>query len=349
MTLRPATLFKSGGPVSLRESTTMTNGTIFEDDPADREPRAITLSDLIALVVGVAVVLRIPWVFWPDPRDRIGSSASWIPYVWLAGQVLELSCLALLPVIILRRARFGGLIRPAEFLTVCCGFPALTWGAEILLISTFVRYNNGVNLRGPGLIGIPRRAYWQWQNGYHWTWEYGLVIAAFSASAALLIGRRRLPGSLRSALLMMVWLGIYETAPWLLRQSALYVVTRFFTNGILSGVNGLIIASLTRNLPRFVLFSIPFLVTVDALQIHKRSRNWVESIGLIFAVLIFLGAEAMFLIRNSSDYSPLSMWLRETILIHLLAMLASISIGLLIARRIGPAWVDATRPIDIGS
>ena len=326
----------------------MTNRTILEGDPVEREPKAITLSDLIALVAGVAIVLRIPWVFWPDPRDRITSSSSWVPYVWLAGQVLELSCLALLPVIVLRRARFGGLIRPAEFLTACCGLPALTWGAELLLMSTFVRSRNGVDPRGPGLIGIPRRAYWQWQNGYHWTWEYGLLIAAFTATAALLLGRRRLPGSLRSALLMTVWLGTYETAPWLLRQSVFFVVTRFVRGGTLSGMNGLILVSLTRNLPHFMLFSIPFLVAVEAFRKQKRPRNWLESTGMSFAVLIFMVAETIFLVRNSSDYSPLSMWLRETVLIHVLAMLASISLGLLIARRIGPAWVDATRPKDVG-
>ncbi len=326
----------------------MTNRTILEGDPVEREPKAITLSDLIALVAGVAIVLRIPWVFWPDPRDRIASSASWVPYVWLGEQILELSCLALLPVILLRRARFGGLIRPAEFLTVCCGLPALTWGAELLLMSTFVRSPDGVDPRGPGLIGLQRRAYWQWQNGYHWTWEYGLLIAAFTAITALLLGRRRLPGSLRSALLMTVWLGIYETAPWLLRRSVLFVVTPYFTGGSLSGMNGLIIGLLTRSLPRFILFSIPFLVTLEALQNHKRSRNWVESTGLIFAVLIFLVAETIFLVRTSSEVSPLRLWLKETFLIHMLAMLASILLGLLIARRIGPAWVDAARPKEVG-
>ena len=295
----------------------------------------------------MAIVLKIPLVFWLDPRDR-STSSSWIPYMGICGQILELSCLALLPVILLRRARYGGLIRPAEFLTACCGLPALTWGAELLLMSTLARARTVLGSRGPSLTGIQRRVYWQWQNGFHWNWEYGLLIATFTATVALVLGRRRLSGSVRSALLLSAWLGIYETAPWLLRQSVLFMVTPYFTVATLSGMNGLIIGLLTRALPRFVLFSIPFLVTVEVLQNHKRSRNWLESIGLIFAVLLSLVAETIFLVRTSSEVSPLKLWHKETFLIHMLALLASILIGLLIARRIGSDWVDATRPVEVG-
>jgi hypothetical protein len=82
-----------------------------------------------------------------------------------------MGCLALVPVVLARRARYGGLARPAEFLTACCGLPEITAN-----------------------LGCPP----------------GLLIAALLAAITLRSGRRRLPDWLLTALCMLAWLGIAE-------------------------------------------------------------------------------------------------------------------------------------------
>src|SRR4051812_12080600 len=84
------------------------------------EPRGITLADLTALVAGFALTFAMPWYgFQPGEVPWLRPALDWHwPYRVTATieEGIERICLALTLVVLGRRIRYGGLVRPAEFL-----------------------------------------------------------------------------------------------------------------------------------------------------------------------------------------------------------------------------------------
>ena len=109
------------------------------------EHRSITLGDLAALVAGVALVLVLPrsQSYWPYPIDFLGPWPRWLPWCFCLRQALGAACMVLVPVILRRRACYGGMARPAEFLAVCAAMPFLADAIETGLIGTFELYVRG--------------------------------------------------------------------------------------------------------------------------------------------------------------------------------------------------------------
>ncbi len=176
---------------------------------ANREPTAVTLADLLALVVGVAVVATIPWYYWLHPFDFKGPWPRWLPYLWATRQLLAMGCLALVPVIIARRAVFGGLVRPAEFLACCGGLPQLVFESSAFWMMSTA---HGIVIFTPR-DEMPVSVGQEWEQGPYWTWKHQLLIVAVLATVAFLLGRRRLPGWALTVLLMIAWAGFQGTVP----------------------------------------------------------------------------------------------------------------------------------------
>jgi hypothetical protein len=85
-----------------------------------REPISITLADLLALVVGAALAVSLPQLHWPSDRITISnvSMPSWVAWLFVIAEAAMKVGLALVPVILARRARYGGLPKPADWLTI---------------------------------------------------------------------------------------------------------------------------------------------------------------------------------------------------------------------------------------
>src|SRR4051794_33955021 len=142
---------------------------------AGREPTAVTLADLLALVAGVAIVATIPWFYWFHPSDFRGPWPRWLPYLWATRQFLAMGCLALVPVIIARRVIFGSLVRPAEFLACCGGLPELTYGIQCRLLTSWFWLRHGIITPPAMPVSVGN----EWQQGPYWTWKHGLLIVLF--------------------------------------------------------------------------------------------------------------------------------------------------------------------------
>src|SRR6516165_1923916 len=85
------------------------------DDGRRPEPRWMTLADLAVIVAGVALVMAIPsrssgWPpFLPPP------AIVYVAVMGCRGLIVNIS-LVLALVVLFRRGRYGGLVRPAEWL-----------------------------------------------------------------------------------------------------------------------------------------------------------------------------------------------------------------------------------------
>jgi hypothetical protein len=92
-----------------------------------REPTSITLADLSSLVVGAALVFRLPQLHHPTDRIRIGNfpMPGWVACLFVIGEVGMKAGLAVTPVIMARRVRYGGLPRPADWLAILFGLALL--------------------------------------------------------------------------------------------------------------------------------------------------------------------------------------------------------------------------------
>src|SRR5438270_182516 len=91
------------------------------------EPISITLAELSALVLGSALAFSLPQMHLLTDRITIGNIPMpvWVAWLFVIGEVAMRVGLAFTPVILARRARYGGLPRPAEWLSILAALALL--------------------------------------------------------------------------------------------------------------------------------------------------------------------------------------------------------------------------------
>ena len=83
-----------------------------------QRPRTMTIADSMVLVIGVAVVLALPWYNGWVEKPQPVMEPRWRIILWFVEEAVGKVSLALIPLMMYRRARFGGLCRPGELLLV---------------------------------------------------------------------------------------------------------------------------------------------------------------------------------------------------------------------------------------
>src|SRR4051812_25460440 len=90
----------------------VTGGQCMDPIVHDRpEPAGITLADLLALIVGAAIASALPDRLWQRALQSGAIGVLLADYQALGRLLTQLvtrACLALIPVVLLRRARYGG-------------------------------------------------------------------------------------------------------------------------------------------------------------------------------------------------------------------------------------------------
>ena len=87
----------------------------------------MTLGDLVALIAGAALAASLTW-YSQQERSRVlaGRPApEWYIVLLTAREILRKGCIALAPVILARKIRHKGPIRPGEFAALCVGVDQL--------------------------------------------------------------------------------------------------------------------------------------------------------------------------------------------------------------------------------
>jgi hypothetical protein len=315
-------------------------------DPS--EHKSVTLGDLAALVAGIAVVLVLParQSYWPYPADFFGPWPRWLPWCFCLRQAVGAACLALLPVVLWRRACHGGLARPAEFLALCAAMPFLADSIETALIRLSYRTRTGISLTGFGLDGISVAFHNEWRQSSHWVWEQSLLLGGIVALVAFLVGRRRLPGWLSTVFVMIAWLGAYEAAPALASRWIARLIDRVNGQpiGEIAGISRWAVVGL---LPRFVLYAVPAIAAVRDVRHDGRARpTWLEWTALGLAAALFLIAEPTELVRTYTITGNTRSWAVET-LARAIAMLMALVLAYFVNRiekRVGSRVASQTNP-----
>jgi hypothetical protein len=288
----------------------------------------ITLGDLAVLVAGVALVLVLPrsQSYWPYRTDFLGPWPRWLPWCFCLRQALGSACLALVPVILRRRASYGGRARPAEFLAICAAMPVLADAVETGLIRLKYRQWAGHSLPGFTLDGIPIAVVSDWRAGGHWIWERSLLVAGALALAGFFLGRRRLPGWLQTVFLSIAWLAAYEAGThrafdWI--GSAITVLIA----QPMSETTSVLLSAGTYLFPRFVLYSVPAVAALLDLRQRASGRpNWLEWTGAGLGAALFVIAEPTELLREYAVTSSKGFWVFET-LVRVSTMLAALTLA----------------------
>jgi hypothetical protein len=260
------------------------------------EPRGLTLADLVALVVGSALAVAAPWPF-EMPAPGTGNFGPWLgtlSFFQSASLALERACLALLPVVLARRIRYGGFARPAEFLVAACGMPSFDQVAEYLRFTVLETLHSATGRKSPLAVlahdweRLSRVGRWElWHASTNWDRTVELLVLACGCAAALAIGRRRLPGWAKTALVLLAWLGFLRT---------LFVAGQWLDDSASEGGFG---AGLFGLLASLVLFLVPLRLFYDvpACAVWHRLRKgrgprltWLEWAAMIFAGFYLLAS-----------------------------------------------------------
>jgi hypothetical protein len=282
------------------------------------EPIAFTLADLAALVLGVALVAALPWYTRPNLQLGGVPSAWWYAPLHLAREGIGKACLALVPVILARCALYRRVARAAELLGAFCGMPWLTIAIDRLPSMRIVQ-------RVPGVASAPAL---QVVNGaLYWHWKEGLLAVALMAVLAVPLGRKRLPGWALSALLIVAWLGLHDFVGLLLELDPSLVVALRLNEVAAGLITFCVVGPIL-----ILLYAVPAIAAI----LNADRRTWLEWTALSLAASLFLTSEIVFHATDWSTGQPSLLWQVE--LVFVTVLLGSIALGVLLVRRLGPAW-----------
>ncbi|CAN5824025.1 hypothetical protein BH23PLA1_BH23PLA1_24480 [soil metagenome] len=320
----------------------MTEATSLADKAPRPEPTRMTLADLLALVVGVAIVAALPWLNRPEFIGPLGGGAgpaSYVPLLMFLHEGLGKACLALVPVVLARRVRHGGMVRPTEFLLACVGLPWLSMGITtgLMLVGLSQQFGRPIDT-----TNIPVEATTRWVQETQAIQAGVLLTVGLFSAISRVVGRRQWPGWFGSVLLMVVWtcaLGLIRGPIWH-GGSAWQDVLRSIlgTTGLLNYWGSMFAWGFGTLLPIALLYAIPVAAVAFGLR-HRSGLQfaWHERAALLLASAAFLAWEtAMQIIAITRYLGPGEYW--SSTLGGVAAYLTAALFGLLIIARWLPGW-----------
>ncbi len=301
------------------------------------EPTGMTLGDLVALVAGAALAASLTW-YSRQPRVRTlagGPAPEWYIVLLHAREVLRKGCIALVPVILARKVRHKGPIRPGEFAALCVGF-------DQLMLALYAWPVLGILRPIPGM-----KDFYEIDDTHWRAWK--VATSSVSALAAVLLTtcRRRLPAVVSGLLLVASWYGLFGPLQTFTLDAVPYLTRGFYPR--LSPL-GRTVLSEAIWFPFVVIGMTPTLFAVLDAARRRPGRTWVEWAGLAFA----LGWEVCvrgqtFLRQRFGDLGPRSPAIDA---VHTATLILSILIALVLARLLDRPfrrWLGLTTDIGRGS
>jgi hypothetical protein len=291
----------------------------------------MTLADLSALILGSALAVYLPQMHFPHDRITIYNfpMPEWVAWLFVIQEVLMKVGLALIPVILVRRARYGGLPTATDWLPILVALPLLhevirrlDWMRRLARwylvdfqqsLGNTVAFPPGRHFPRRGGITIGDVTYVGYDGfpaGFRPGDEYRLWGWLATALLTLIIvalacGWKKLPGPAKTTLLALAaltWLaGVQHlVTPRLVRASQ-----AMFEQISLPYSISVQLALAVANTPQGLLFGVPIVAMLTELR-KGRTDKWIWTgwIGSSAAVMALLTLQVVYLyadIANRTD------------------------------------------------
>lgn len=278
-----------------------------------REPRWLTVVDLLMLVVGFAPVLGLPKIHHLDDTViHIGAQpipeVPWQGYFLVLGEIVRKCGLILVPVIMARRLRYGGLPHPAEWLAILV---ALLWVPEGIERSGVTRNGyphwGAANARvGLALLILGM----SWRRLPDWA-RTALLVATATLGVELMLG---------SLLPMAKWRSFEAMALWLRPHVSPFVVW----TAVAWTLDGLLLV-------------IPFVLAEFAYRTGPRaSWTWVAWAGASIGLLALAADVGSKVSPSSLGFEPAPDWSTRLVLLSLPMLVAGLASSVIVR------WIGRT-------
>ncbi len=296
------------------------------------EPTGLRIGDLVALVAGAGLAMALTWHSqWPSRRTLAGRPApEWYIILLYATEITRKGCLALVPVILMRRVRNGGPMRPGELAALC-------FGIDLLLLAVYQSPVLGILSLTPGTKDV-----YTVNMGPFWTWYVAILALSLAAVVLLFVRRRQLPGWVAGLLLCAGWYGLHPCE--VIYKEAFDAL---FGDGLmgLPMVARFAIHSVAASLPFSVLGHLPTaFAALDGMK-PQAGRTWVERAGLAMTLGLWIVGDCRNFARFWLDVPALQT--RAIVAFNVVMPLLVIALSFALARRLDATlrrWLGLAEP-----
>jgi hypothetical protein len=276
----------------------------------------------MALTVGSAIACSLYWYSSGIDATTISGRAAPDWYVWATRgiELIQKSCAALIPVILLRRWRYGEPLRPVDYLVILIGLSQFfltiwQWPAlGILSKNSPTSIHFSVNLEAFRV------------------WKLSKLVAGIVVGLVVLIRRQRGPD----------WLsGVMIAFSWSCLTDSLTLAYQDWGNAMLPALStrwphGTIwlLSTILAQGPIRVLAYIPFaIMLMDLFRSPGRQRLWVEVVSIVLVLLLPIGFQGRYI-----AHQVLTSGFNGALAMDLGGWVASIALACLLARIFEPVW-----------
>ncbi len=304
------------------------------------EPRSMTLADLSALVLGCALAVWLPQMHFPHDQITIYNilMPKWVAWLFVITEVLMKVGVALIPVILARRVRYGGLPTAADWLSIVVALPILDevvrrleWSKRLARwyvvdfqrsLGNSVAFPPGrrhINGRGGITIGdVTYVGYDGFPAGFRpgdqyrlWGWlATGLLVLIL---ALLTFGWKRIPGWAKTGLLALAAFTSLAGVTYLVTPGLVRASTAMLEHLTLPSSISVQLAIGVANTPTGLLFAVPIVAKLADLKTGRTDKwVWTGWIGSSAAMITLLTSQVIYLYADSANRADPTSWARSS-------------------------------------
>ena len=287
---------------------------------ADRpEPRAMSVADLAALALGVALAVTFPSNNrWSFAGRTTATSWDWLVLrlPWIA-EILQRACLALLPVFVARSIRYAVPVRPTGFLVFCVASPLL-WAA--------LQSVPALGLAHPTMQTSRRYV----ENPVAMRW---LIGAACLTMLAIPLARKARPSWIVGGMIAATWALFDHAGMYGLARTVSPLLPPAWPNPSMTTI---IARQFIFKLPKDLLLFVPAAASIVFLFRRGRCTTWVERAGVALSLTWWMVSEISIIHATTRMWRGSELIRKDAVLFAMLLLAATLSA--LLVSRVGPAW-----------
>jgi hypothetical protein len=289
-------------------------------DPA--EPSGCTLADLMALTVGSAIACSFFWYSYGIDSTTISgrTAPEWFLWENRGIELFQKSCVALIPVILLRRRRYGGPLRPVDYSVILMGLSQLfltIWHWQPLVIL----YKPSPTSR---LTLVNMEAFR--------AWKLSKFAIGIMAGLVVVFRRYRRVDCVSGVMIALSWCCLTESFTQAYQDWGNSMLQSPSPRWPLRTVQ--LLSTILVQGPISVLTYLPFaILIIDLFRSRRRQKLWVEQVSIVLVYVLMIGFQWRTIARQI-----LTSGFDSGVAMNLGIWLAWIVLACVLARIFEPVW-----------